>query len=152
MAVTYGNSIHKMEVEGIKEKLFKGDKVIWIVFFIICAISGVEVFSATSRQITETGSYWGPVIRHLMFLAAGIFIIWFITLYNIDQVKKLTKYFYLLGFFGIIWAQFDSSSQINGSARWISLGFITFQPMEYCWICAFKYSSRLATPATTVSM
>lgn len=143
MAVTYGNSIHKMEVEGIKEKLFKGDKVIWIVFFIICAISGVEVFSATSRQITETGSYWGPVIRHLMFLAAGIFIIWFITLYNIDQVKKLTKYFYLLGFFGIIWAQFDSSSQINGSARWISLGFITFQPMEFVKIGLVMLTARI---------
>ena len=132
-----------MKFDNIKERLFKGDKVIWIVFFIICAISGVEVFSATSRQISETGSYWSPVLRHLMFLSIGLFIIWLINLYNIDQIKKLTKYFYLVGLAGIIWAQFDSSSQINGSARWISLGFITFQPMEFVKIGLIMLTARI---------
>ena len=32
-------------------KIFKGDKVIWYVFIILCVISLVEIFSATSTIV-----------------------------------------------------------------------------------------------------
>lgn len=131
-----------MEVDKLKRILFKGDKTIWIVFFIICAISGIEVFSATSRQISEGTSYWHPILKHLMFLAGGVFIIWFMHNLTIAQVKKLTNFFYWAGLFGIVWAQFDSSSQINGSARWISFFGFTFQPMEFVKIALVMITAR----------
>ena len=53
--------------DQLKRILFKGDKTIWIVFFIICSISWVEVFSATSRQVNADGSYWLPIIKHTIF-------------------------------------------------------------------------------------
>ena len=43
----------------------------------------------------------------------------------------MSAFFYWLGLIGLIWAQFDSRSQINGSARWINFGFFTIQPMEF---------------------
>ena len=104
----------------LKRILFKGDKIIWAVFFIICAISWVEVFSATSRQISDNGSYWLPIIRHTVFLMGGICVILIIQNFNTTHIKKMTNLIYWAGLIGLIWAQLDSGSKINGSARWIN--------------------------------
>ena len=40
--------------------LFKGDKVIWMIFFFLCLVSIIEVFSASSFLTFKGGSYWGP--------------------------------------------------------------------------------------------
>lgn len=116
--------------DQLKRILFKGDKVIWAVFFIICSISWVEVFSATSRQIGESGSYWMPIIKHTIFLLAGIFVVWFMHNMKVSWIKRLTYIIYWVGLAGLIWAQFDEGSRINDSARWIKIMGFTFQPME----------------------
>ena len=110
--------------------LFKGDKIIWAVFFIICAISWVEVFSATAREGYKQGSYWLPIIKHTTFLGAGMFVVWVMHNMKVSWIKKLTHVIYWIGVAGLIWAQFDSDSKINDSARWIRIMGITFQPME----------------------
>ena len=43
---------------------FKGDGVIWTVFFFLCIISIIEVFSASSNLSFKTGDYLKPVIKH----------------------------------------------------------------------------------------
>lgn len=116
--------------EQIKRMLFKGDKIIWAVFFIICAISWVEVFSATAREGYKQGNYWLPIIKHTIFLGAGMFVVWVMHNMKVSWIKKLTHIIYWIGVAGLIWAQFDSDSKINDSARWIRIMGITFQPME----------------------
>lgn len=115
--------------EELKRILFKGDKVIWIVFFIMCSISWVEVFSATSRQI-ESGHYWLPIIKHTVFIAAGTVVVWIMHNMKVSWIKGLTYIIYGLGLAGLIWAQIDEGSRINDSARWIKIMGFTFQPME----------------------
>ena len=116
--------------DQIKRMLFKGDKIIWAVFFIICAISWVEVFSATAREGYKQGSYWLPIIKHTTFLGAGMFVVWVMHNMKVSWIRKLTHIIYWIGVAGLIWAQFDSDSKINDSARWIKIMGITFQPME----------------------
>ena len=80
-----------MGSDQLKKYLFKGDKTIWIVFFIICSISWVEVFSATSRQINEVGgNYWLPIIKHTVFLAVGIFVVFIMHYMKVAWIRKLT--------------------------------------------------------------
>lgn len=45
--------------------IFKGDKVIWMVFFFLCMISIIEVYSASSSLSYKSGNYMAPVIRHI---------------------------------------------------------------------------------------
>ena len=44
--------------------LFKGDKGIWMVFFFLCLISLIEVFSASSTLSFKSHNYMGPIIYH----------------------------------------------------------------------------------------
>ena len=130
--------------DKLKRILFKGDKIIWAVFFIICAISWVEVFSATSRQLDGTESYWIPIIKHTAFLIVGTGLIVIIQNLELRHVKKLTMVFYWLGLIGLIWAQFDPNSARNGSARWIDVfGLFTIQPMEIAKIGIVMLTARI---------
>ena len=86
--------------DKLKRYLFKGDKTIWAIFFILCAISWVEVFSATSGQI-KTGSYWYPIIKHTTFLVAGVVVVWIIHNMKVAWIKKTTHVIYWLGVVGV---------------------------------------------------
>ncbi len=130
-----------MENEKLKRILFKGDKIIWAVFFIICAISWVEVFSATSRQLSANENYWLPIIKHTAFLIGGIVVIVAIQNFKLQLIKKMTNTFYWLGLIGLIVAQF--CPPINGSHRWIDFGFFTIQPMEIAKIGIVMVTARI---------
>lgn len=66
--------------------IFKGDKVIWMVFFFLCMISIIEVYSASSSLTYKSGNYMKPVIRHIGFIIFGIFTM-------ICMLKVKCKYF-----------------------------------------------------------
>lgn len=55
----------------LASRLFKGDRVIWIIFMFLCLISVTEVFSATSTIAYRNANYWMPIIRHASFLLMG---------------------------------------------------------------------------------
>ena len=56
--------------------LFKGDKVIWIIFLFLCLISIVEVFSAASTLTYKSGDHWGPITQHSVILMVGA-VLWY---------------------------------------------------------------------------
>ena len=58
--------------------IFKGDKVIWMVFFFLCMISIIEVYSASSSLSYKSGNYMAPVIRHIGLLFLGLCTMLFI--------------------------------------------------------------------------
>lgn len=60
----------------LASKLFRGDRVIWIIFMFLCLISVVEVFSATSTlAYKNTANHWAPIVRHATFLLGGFVLI-----------------------------------------------------------------------------
>ena len=113
--------------------LFKGDKVIWIIFLFLCLISIVEVFSAASTLTYKSGDHWGPITQHSVILMVGACIV--VLVHNIP-----CKWFRVLPFFllpisavllvfvmgmGII-----TGDRVNGAARWMTFFGIQFQPSE----------------------
>ena len=115
--------------KGITRRIFKGDKIIWIIFFLLCSLSLVEVFSALSRQTYETHNYWQPITKHAMFLFAGAGIVWFIHNMKISWIRDFSYFIYGGGVILLIWALVGGETY-NDSARWVNICGVTFQPME----------------------
>ena len=55
----------------ISNNLFKGDKVIWMIYFFLCMISLVEIYSASSSLTYTHGNHFDPMIRQAGFLFVG---------------------------------------------------------------------------------
>ena len=110
--------------------IFKGDKVIWMVFFFLCMISIVEVFSASSNLTYKSQNYIGPIAFHTVTIIIGA-IVAVVTL-NIPcrYFKLMTPFLLIISGFTLLWVLIGGES-INGANRVISLpGGITFQPSE----------------------
>ena len=109
--------------------IFKGDKVVWMIFFFLCIISIVEVFSASSSLTYKGGNYWSPIIKHISILLVGIFCM-IITL-NIEckYFKITTLFLIIFSIVTLVWVIFAGQST-NGAQRWISILGLQFQPSE----------------------
>lgn len=108
--------------------LFKGDKVIWMVFFFLCMISVVEVFSASSGLTYKSSNYIMPIIKHSGTLIMGVVAAVFILNVPCRYFKLATPFLLFLSWITLIWVLFGGQN-INGAQRVIDIGF-TFQPSE----------------------
>lgn len=113
---------------SIEEPKKHSDKYIWGIYIILCAISIIELYSASSREVASSGVY-GPIIRHCMMLGLGaIFAIgfsrvpykWFMPLAPIVALVGVALMIYVM-FFGEI---------VNGARRSFTLFGIAIQPAE----------------------
>ena len=109
--------------------IFKGDKVIWMIFFFLCIISVVEVFSGSSGLTYKSGSYFSPLIKHLGILLMGIFCMVITLNIKCKYFKILTPFMLVISFITLIWVFFAGQST-NGAQRWVSFIGIQFQPSE----------------------
>ena len=110
--------------------IFKGDKVIWMVFFFLCMISIVEVFSASSGLTYKSHNYVGPIAYHAGTIIVGV-VVAIITL-NIPcrYFKLMTPFLMLLTGLLLIIVMFGGGKSTNDASRWISILGFTVQPSE----------------------
>lgn len=109
--------------------IFKGDKVIWMVFLLLCLCSTIEVFSASSTLTYKTGDYISPMIKHIGLLLVGV-VSMLVTLNIPCRYFKVPTPFLIGGcFIALIIAAFAGHS-VNGAGRWIGIGALQFQPSE----------------------
>ena len=109
--------------------IFKGDKVIWMVFFILCMISIVEVYSASSTLSYKGGNYWAPLLKH-----GGMLFIGFIVMIVVMNIK--CRYFKIATLPALVLSVLMligvllTGGVTNGASRWIEVMGIQFQPSE----------------------
>ena len=117
------------ENKPARRQLLNGDRTIWAMVFVLCAISLIEVFSASSRLTFGKSSFLAPIISHTMHLAIGLAGMWLVHLlhykwYRLFPILLVPLSVVLLGYLSI------QSRGSAGAERWINLGFFQLQPSE----------------------
>ena len=121
-------------MELVKAKIFRGDRVIWIVLLLLSVLSMLIVYSSTAalayRQMA--GNTWYYLIRQVFFLGAGFGVM--VLMVNVFPVKVysiLSNFLiYLSILLLLITVILKFSGMGEGSGRTLNLGVISFQPAE----------------------
>ena len=110
--------------------IFKGDKVIWMVFFFLCMISIVEVFSASSGLTYKSHNYVGPIAYHTGTIIAGVVVAIFTLNVPCRYFKLLTPFLMFITALMLLIVLFGGGKSTNDASRWISILGFTIQPSE----------------------
>lgn len=105
--------------------IFKGDSYIWLIFFFLCMISIVEVFSASSGLTYGDNNYIGPIAKHIATICLGVIIMLVVTNIQCRFFKVMMLPALAFSFVTLILVLFFGED-INGANRTL----FGFQPSE----------------------
>ena len=112
----------------LRRNIFKGDAVLWMIYFLLCMVSIVEIYSASSNMTFRSGRHWDPVVNQFQFLLYGFLLILLVS-------RIPCKYFRLLRYVGLLLsvallAYTLTQGSTNDASRWVRFGGVSFQPSE----------------------
>ena len=116
-------------MNDLLKKYLKGDTVIWIVFMLLCLISAVEMFSASSSLAYKAGNHTAPVLSHITFLGMGAIVVFLVHLVPYKYFRMFNYLLMITAFVTLIITIFQGISA-GGAKRWLDMGFFQFQPSE----------------------
>lgn len=116
------------KVNALRKKKGRPDPYIWGVYLFLLIISVIELFSASSTEITG-GNVYGPLIRHGMFLVLGFGLVIWLQRTPYTVIGKLAWPFAGISLILLLISNFIGV-EINGAQRAIGFAGITIQPAE----------------------
>ena len=128
---------------NVISKIFRGDKVIWIVALLLGIISLIVVYSASSALVVRN---FGGNTGRLLLKHAGTLLIGFVMMflaYRIDY-RRFAKFawFLLVPCMALLLYTLVFGKHINAANRTINLFGISFQPSEIAKIILITYLAR----------
>lgn len=134
-------------MELFSGKLFKGDRVVWIVLMLLSLLSLLIVYSSTGALAyrVASGNTLYYLIRQVFFLAMGFGII--LLMVNVFPVKiySILANYLLYASIGLLAlaVAMRFAGMLGGSGRTLNLGIISFQPAELAKISLILYSAKV---------
>ena len=132
----------------MSEKLTKhfhvqGDLVVWMIFLLLCSISIIEVYSASSSMTYKSGAFWEPILKHGLFVGLGMVVAWVVHKTPCKFFKFGSVVLLLVSYLLLVVALF--SAKVNGAARWVGSGFISIQPSELAKVSLIGFVALIAS-------
>lgn len=115
----------------IHGKIFKGDLVVWMIYFLLCMVSLEEVYSASSRLTFAGASHWAPFVNQVVFLSVGFMVVWIVHRIPCKWFNLFPPILWPLAILGLAYTALMGGGTLNGTHRWIRIGSFTLQPSEF---------------------
>lgn len=106
----------------------KPDPYIWGIYIALLVISVIELFSASSMEVSASNVYM-PLIRHGIFLLMGLGLVLLIQNRHYKVLKSLADFLAIVSLVLLMISNFFGI-EINGAQRAISIAGFTIQPAE----------------------
>lgn len=106
----------------------KSDPYIWGIYIMLLVVSVVELFSASSTEVSGHNVYM-PLIRHSIFLLVGFVIILALQNTHYGYFSKFAWFAAVISL-GLLFMSNIFGVEINGAQRAINIAGFTIQPAE----------------------
>jgi cell division protein FtsW len=130
-------------------KLFtylKGDRVIWMIAFILAAVSLLSVYSSISSLAYKhyDGNTLHYLFKHGTMLLAGIVIIYYVHRIKYKYFSRLSQLAIWISAFILVYTLLFGSN-VNDASRWIRIPIIgqSFQPSDFAKIALITFVARI---------
>ena len=116
----------------VKTPVAKPDKHIWGIYILLCLISIIELYSASSREVNMDSALgvFGPIVRHGGMLVVGCCIIYILQNIHYRKFIPWIPIFTIISVAMMIYVMCFGEI-VNGARRSFSLFGITIQPSEF---------------------
>lgn len=116
-------------MDNLFKKYLKGDPTLWIVFIMLCIVSAIEMYSASSTLAYKSSNHTAPMLRHVGFLSMGALITYGVHLIHYRYIRIMAYIGLLLSFVMLVFVLFKGQSE-NDATRWLVIFGVQFQPSE----------------------
>lgn len=106
----------------------RADPYIWGIYIALLVVSVVELFSASSSEVSASNVYM-PLIRHGIFLVIGFGLVLFLQNVHYKNISKLAMFMAVASLGLLLFSNFFGI-EINGAQRAIKIAGFTIQPAE----------------------
>lgn len=121
---------------AVKPVFARPDKHIWGIYLLLCLISVVELYSASSREVASSAiGVYGPIVRHGGMLVAGLCIILALQRVHYRNFLLYIPIFAFVSVCMMVYVMFFGDI-VNGARRSFSLLGVTIQPSEFLKLSA----------------
>lgn len=123
----------------------KGDKIIWIIVFLLSLVSVLAIYSASSALAVRMGEFSSfYALKHIGLLGLGFVVMFIVHKINYRVFAKITNMLLLISvpllFYTVI-----SGREINEASRWINVAGLSFQPSDLAKIALIMYLAKMLT-------
>lgn len=124
----------------------KGDKIIWILIFLLSVIGVLAVYSASSALSFRMGEEDSAflVFKHIGQLLLAFGVMFLVHLVDYRVFARLTNILLLITIPLLVYT-LVRGSEINEAARWVTIFGQSFQPSELAKITLMIYLAKLLT-------
>ena len=116
----------------LANRMLKGDRIIWIIVFVLSTFSIMVVYSAAG---------WTDLISHFVKLSIGLIAMYVTHLIPFKYYSKLGQIGYFTSLLLLLMVLVIGVS-INGASRWVNIAGLQFQPSDMAKLTVILYMAR----------